>query len=541
MVVINSFGGITPRTSPHLLPMGAATIAHDVRLRDGRIEPWHELCAFKELAKSNKTFHVHGCCAVGWDEIVTAAEVAPDWSRFFISGRTSYIEAVEDVCCTPQYYRLGVPRPTTPPSITGTEDCDRSADARAYVYTYVNKWGEESAPSPASNILRVDDGDTVKVTGIALPPDGYGIVQANIYRAVTAWREVNAKNQAPMTGYLYVATVDFPSTSFTDTVRLLGLGMALDTEDVDVPPETLQNVCSIDVTTRLAGTYKNKVYFSEPFRLWSWPRKYELTLDSNIVHMVQSGMKLFVTTDTTPYIIDCSKDPDTIQQVQDLQMPLPDIACVSDSSCIATVFGAFYSSPIGIILLTPTGKWLNVTSRWFGEREWADVAPETVRMEYWDSLLFIITDKVSFVLNIDGKNWNDMQGAELTTISDHPIDLHISNTGKLLMLIDGIVYSWDSSDKLRKFIWESGELTLGNAKSLWSPTTAKVRTKDTEFTIRTPLGTEYKRKVLSEIPFRIPKLGRHLWYKLRLSGFYDIDFVDVGTSNTTLNLQGARA
>ena len=541
MVVINSFGGITPRTSPHLLPMGAATIAHDVRLRDGRIEPWHELCAFKELAKSNKTFHVHGCCAVGWDEIVTAAEVAPDWSRFFITGRTSYIEAVEDVCCTPQYYRLGVPRPTTPPSITGTEDCDRSADARAYVYTYVNKWGEESAPSPASNILRVDDGDTVKVTGIALPPDGYGIVQANIYRAVTAWREVNAKNQAPMTGYLYVATVDFPSTSFTDTVRLLGLGMALDTEEVDVPPETLQNVCSIDVTTRLAGTYKNKVYFSEPFRLWSWPRKYELTLDSNIVHMVQSGMKLFVTTDTTPYIIDCSKDPDTILQVQDLQMPLPDIACVSDSSCIATVFGAFYSSPIGIILLTPTGKWLNVTSRWLGEREWADVAPETVRMEYWDSLLFIITDKVSFVLNIDGKNWNDMQGAELTTISDHPIDLHISNTGKLLMLIDGVVYSWDSSDKLRKFIWESGELTLGNAKSLWSPTTAKVRTKDTEFTIRTPLGTEYKRKVLSEIPFRIPKLGRHLWYKLRLSGFYDIDFVDVGTSNTTLNLQGARA
>ena len=541
MVVINSFGGITPRTSPHLLPMGAATIAHDVRLRDGRIEPWHELCAFKELAKSNKTFHVHGCCAVGWDEIVTAAEVAPDWSRFFITGRTSYIEAVEDVCCTPQYYRLGVPRPTTPPSITGEEDCDRSADARAYVYTYVNKWGEESAPSPASNILRVDDGDTVKVTGIALPPDGYGIVQANIYRAVTAWREVNAKNQVPMTGYLYVATIDFPSTTFTDNIRMLGLGMALDTENVDVPPTTLQNVCSIDVTTRLAGTYKNRVYFSEPFRLWSWPRKYELTLDSNIIHMVQSGMKLYVTTDTTPYIIDCTKDPDTIMQVQDLYMPLPDIACVSDSSCIATVFGAFYSSPIGIILLTPTGKWLNVTSRWLGEREWADVAPETVRMAYWDSLLFIITDKVSFVLNIDGKNWNDMQGAELTTISDHPIDLHISNTGKLLMLIDGIVYSWDSSDKLRKFIWESGELTTTGIKSLWSPTTAKVRTRDTEFTLKTPTRTEYKRKVLSEIPFRLPKLGLHLWYKLRLSGYYDIDFVDIGTSNTTLNLQGAKS
>ena len=539
-MTIQYFGGISPRIPDHRLPLVNATIAHDVRLRDGKIEPWHELCAFREVAKSNQTFHAHGCCVVGWDEIVQAAEVAPDWGRFFITGRTNSIEAVEDVCCTPTYYKLGVPRPTTPPSTTGMEDCDRSAGARSYVYTYVNKWGEESAPSPASNILRVDDGDTVKVTGIDLPPDGYGIIQANIYRSATSWREVNGKNQIPMTGYLYVATIDFPTTSFTDNIRLLGLGMALDTEDVDVPPTTLQNVCSIDVTTRLAGTYKNKVYLSEPFRLWSWPRKYELTLDSNIAHMVQSRMRLFVTTDTTPYVIDCSKDPEAvIIPVQDLYIPLPDIACVSDSSCIATIFGAFYSSPIGVILISSDGKWYNVTAKWLGERDWAAVAPETVRMAYWDGLLFIITDKVSFVLNIDGKNYADQTGCELTTISDHPIDLHTSNTGKLLMLIDGVVYSWDSGDKLRKYIWRSGEITTGSLQSLWSPTTAKVRSTDTIFTLITPTGSEYKRKVINELPFRLPKIGRHLWYNIELSGYRDIDFVDIATSNTTLNTQGA--
>lgn len=540
-MTIQYFGGIAPRIPDHRLPSVNAKIAHDVRLRDGKIEAWHELCAFREVAKSNQTFHVHGCCVVGWDEIVQAAEVAPDWGRFFITGRTANIEAVEDVCCMPKYYKLGVPRPTTPPSVNGTEDCDRSADARSYVYTYVNKWGEESAPSPASAILRVDDGDTVQVTGIALPPDGYGITQANIYRSATSWRETNGRNQVPMTGYLYVATIDFPTTSFTDNVRLLGLGMALDTEDVDVPPTTLQNVCSIDVTTRLAGTYKNKVYLSEPFRLWSWPRKYELTLDSNIVHMVQSVMRLYVTTDTTPYVIDCTKDAEAvIIPVQDLYMPLPDIACVSDSSCIATSFGAFYSSPIGIILITANGKWYNVTARWLGEREWADVSPETVRMAYWDGLLFIITDKVSFVLNIDGKNWADQTGCELTTISDHPIDLHTSNTGKLLMLIDGVVYAWDSNDKLRKYVWRSGELTTGALQSLWSPTTAKVRTTDTMFALITPTGSEFKRKVLNELPFRLPKIGRHLWYNIELSGYRDIDFVDLATSNTTLNTQGAK-
>ena len=72
-------------------------------------------------------------------------------------------------------------------------------DARAYVYTYVNKWGEESAPSPPSNIIRVADGATVTVSGIPAPPFGYGITEVNIYRATTGFRPADGKVQTPLT------------------------------------------------------------------------------------------------------------------------------------------------------------------------------------------------------------------------------------------------------------------------------------------------------------------------------------------------------
>ena len=242
-VTISNFGGIVPRYSDHNLNNIAATIAHDVKLRNGRLEAWRELCDYADVAESNLSFHLHGCCTTAWDRVVQAAEVAPDWGRFYITGRINALESVVLDCnCNPSYFLVGVPTPLTPPVATATEECDRAADARAYVYTYINQWYEESAPSPASNIVQVKDGTTVTVSGIAFPPDGYGIIGANIYRAATGFRQADGKVQKPLTDYLYVGTVEFPSTTFTDDVKGIYLGQPLETGKVRMPPDGLRNV-----------------------------------------------------------------------------------------------------------------------------------------------------------------------------------------------------------------------------------------------------------------------------------------------------------
>lgn len=555
-LVLDEFGGIVPRLVPHKLSATGAEIAHDIKIRNGRIEPWREKCEFVKLDKNNISFHVHGCYTIGWDDLVQAAEISPDWNRYYISGRKSYLEAVGLSCKgVPSYYRLGVPAPTKAPNVSGTETCGDTTDARAYVYTYVNEWLEESAPSPPSKIVRVADGSSVTVSGIALPPDGYGIKTANLYRAVTGFRQANGKQQDPATVFLYVATITFPSTSYTDTVKMVSLGQALETESVRTPPDGLSNVTAIDSVVRLAATRKNRIYMSENFQPYNWPVKYELTLDSTIIHMGQNNGKLFVTTDTKPYVIDVSNCDDTkCTPVTDLDFPLPDISCGHQNSALVTPFGMFYSSPLGAVLISGDGKWNIVTKKWFSHDDWSKVAPETARFGLYEGFLFIITDKVSFLLDIDGDTYGDMKGAELVTISDKPVAMETSSTGQLMMLEeDGTVNLWDRGDTYRKYIWESRELSLGHGgmphqsitirqsanqplAQLWSPTAVKIRSGGVKFTLISPVaGDVFDRFVASERPFRLPRLGRHTHWRIRVEGAEQIDFIDIGTSLFTVN------
>lgn len=549
---LTSFGGLIPRYARHQLGTIQASLAHDVKLRNGRIEPWREPCEFATVPASRRSFALHGCCVLSWDELITMAEVSPDWGRVYITGRGRQLESVVvDPCtCAMEYFYVGVPSPLSPPTATAEETCGRDTDARTYVYTYINQWYEESAPSGPSATLRVEDGISVTVSGIALPPDGYGIIGAKIYRASTGFREDNVKTQKPVTDFQFVGIHYFPSTTFIDDVKGIGLGEPLETEKVRMPPDCLQQVVSLDGVVRLAGFRRNKVFVSENFQLHNWPVKYDLTLNHNIVHLGQADRKLYVTTDSIPYIIDTSGCEDMkCTPVFTGDTPLPDIGCKYAAGAVMTPHGYMYSSPLGVVLFSENTKWALLTSRWLSEEDWQELKPDTARLAYWEGFLFIVTDVGTLLLDINGDPYGDMQKAELTTLSDRPIDMKISRTGQLFFLQDGKILVWNTSDELRKFVWESRELTGDNHSpqesiptnapaygNTWSPASAKVRSADTTFSLSTPLRKDaYTRKVSSDAPFRLPRIGRHLWYKVRVEGIEPVEFIDLGTAHFTVN------
>lgn len=557
-VVLNTFGGITPRSPEHRQRSTSARVAHNVKLRNGVVESWRELCEFAP-APNAKSFHVYGCCPVSWDRVVQAAEVAVDWGRFYISDREG--TGIEQVVVSPDCesvttYKLGVPNPTTPPTVIGDDSCERTSDARSYVYTYVNAWGEESSPSPASNVIRVKDGSTVIVSGIQLPPDGYNITSVYVYRSATGFQQADGKIQKALTDFLFVGVVVLPSTSFTDDVPLAGLGEVLETRKTRMPPAGMQNVCSIEGVVRLAGTKDNRVHLSENFQLHNWPVKYDLTLDSQIVHMGCLDQKLYVTTNTIPYVIDVSSCEELkCTPVLDVQAPLPDISCAYNHASLITPHGMVYSSNVGVILINPQAQWQILTANWLSHEDWLRVRPETARFGYWQGHLFIITDAVSFVLDINGRNFADEQGGELSTISDSPIDMMTTGTGTLLMLIDGEIYAWDKGSTLRDYFWESVLISLtpmtqeryysislnpGSKASSgpeWNPSMVKVRTKETTFSLigdhATANGmgrTVFTRRITGEKSVRMPRIGRHPYYHVRLEGTEMVEFVELGTS-----------
>lgn len=555
-VVLGSFGGIMPRLSEHKLAPTQATVAHDVNLRNGKLEAWHEPCAFGDAVSRAKSFHLHGCCLESWRDIVTAAELTPDWGRFYITGREcGGLEVAQiDACCNIEYFKAGVPAPTVPPVACAAEQCSREADVRSYVYTYVNQWGEESAPSPASNIVRVDDGSDVVVSIADTPPVVHGIVARNLYRASTGFRPADGKVQKPLTDYLFVLTVPLAEHVVQDAVRGVYLGAALETQYDRMPPKGLMGVTSIGDQVRLAGFRNNRVYFSEQFQPHNWPAKYDLTLDHSIVHMGCLDQRLFVTTDSIPYVIDVSSCDDTkCTPVTSLEAPLPDIGCHYAHGACVSHHGMFYASPIGIVLLQPNGTWHIITSRWFGQVEWRKLKPDTIRMAYWEGYLFFATDMATFLLNINGKPYDDMEGAELVTLSDAPIDLLPTDTGKLMFLQDDKVWVWDSAPELRPYVWRSRPLTSGQDASgnsspesnnpardaMWWPSSVKLGATAAQFRLwDSHERVIYERPIVREKPRRLPRCGRHLWYKAELRGVEPVEFLELGTSTFTVN-QGA--
>ena len=86
MPTISNFGGIVPRVPWHLLREEQATVAHDVKLRNGKIEAWRERLPIAMVTQDAKSFYYKGCCALSWKECVTVAEYVTDYGRLFLTG-----------------------------------------------------------------------------------------------------------------------------------------------------------------------------------------------------------------------------------------------------------------------------------------------------------------------------------------------------------------------------------------------------------------------------------------------------------------------
>ena len=536
MAVINKFGGIVPRLAWHELRDNQATIAHNVKLRNGKIEAWRERKPIAMSVDNATTIYSKDCCMLSWLECVTVAEYVTDYGRQFITGRADRPETFILNNCTPEYYYLGVPAPLAAPTVTGTQKDGRDCAARSYMYTYVNIFGEESAPSPVSTQLTIKDGDSVTLTGLLPPPDGYGIVEIHIYRTATAYRDDRVKEQEALTDFLKVAEIPAVQTSHVDSLMEKYLGPVNNTREGRVPPKDLRQIRYMRGTGVLTGVTNNEVHFSAAYQPHNWPAEYDMTLPYNIVNMVTVDDYVMVSTDGYPYVIEGgpSCEPRKCRPAQDADIPLPDISCGYPNSAIATPFGMLYSSKDGLVLLKPNATFDIITSDWFSTEDWIKIRPDTVRLAYWRGYIVCVTDVVSFMLEIDGNTYSDYELGTLTTISDKPVDMITSSTGELLMLdSDRLVYHWNAGDKLREYMWESRELDLGGE---YSPTSAKVRTQGTTFKLLTPYpDLAYERYVSDETPFRLGRLGRHLNYRVGFYGTGNVDFVDLGMTHMTVN------
>lgn len=231
-LTIKAFRGAVPRTSERLLTPNFASDALNVKITSGRLDPLKGLLlAHTSLATAISTIWRYRFTGSDrstidhWftfpdDADVVASLIANDadgrayWTSDEHEPRmTTYAQAISGAGPYPNaWYALGLPLPTVAPSVA-VDGGAVPVVSRSYAYTFVTALGEESGPSPASDLVSGNASGTWTLSSMQSAPPNSGTVVA-------------VANSTPSVGFVRVTLNSAFGLAAFDTISFAGvLGM----------------------------------------------------------------------------------------------------------------------------------------------------------------------------------------------------------------------------------------------------------------------------------------------------------------------------
>lgn len=404
MIVLSGMGGIAPKITPELLPNTMAQSALNAILHKGGVAPLKAGLPVATPSKSGvkKTIYRFGKSQpenqywFTWtnDVHVCRGPVVETTERTYYTGdgapkKTDMSLALSGGTSYPfNAYNLGVPAPASAPVVTMYGASGPSvAEQRAYVYTHVTGWGEESAPSPAA-IGTANATYLLNLSSFATVPTGsYNIVSRRIYRTVTS---------SSGTNYYFIAELPLTTNSFNDNVDIASIGEPLSTLDWDTPPDDLHGLIALP-SGALCGISGKQVCFSVIGAPYAWPAKHRLTCDFDPVAVVASGQGVYVLTTGNPYFINTG-DPESAQMIRiDEEQP-----CIAPRSVVSFQGEAIYAAPDGLVSLSQSGSKV-VSEKFFDRETWQAMAPTNMFAAKHDNRYYgFWASGGGFTLDLDG-------------------------------------------------------------------------------------------------------------------------------------------
>lgn len=532
-VRFRQFSGEFPRLNPAFLPDAGATDATNVRLASGAIQPLYGMESVSTLALTGHNIAAIHLWSVGGNDYwlrfqdavsVIRSPIADDsYSRIYWSGDSrmggalcySYTPAVSSGGGTEypnNYYKLGIPAPTGAPTATlasGATD-GVATEARAYVYTYVGKLGEESAPSPPSGILICPaEGATVNLSGLTVD------VSASTSREIEKFRIYRvATGSSGNAEYLFVAEI---ATSY-----VLPYADTLDTSELAEPLPSVNWTTPRDGMTSLGMTaygvayaaYGKIICMSEPFIPYAWPRDYELTCDNDIVAIGHYDNFIIVGTKGRPVMV-TGIDPANMSQQE---LPIIE-ACASARSMVSMGQYAVYASPNGLVMASGSTARL-ITEGVISGREWSLMTPSSIhayqhRGKY---LFFWYTDSS----NKGGAIFDPLRPEDgLVRINGYYVAGYRDVQNDILYLIDSsknlVKFDANSASPLTHS-WKSKIVVMDRPASMTAARVLADSYASLTLTVYADGSTHHTQAITSSAPVRMPRSGRKRNWQVKISG-----------------------
>lgn len=389
------FDGMRPGWDSRLIEDNMADYSRDAFLYDGTLIGWRKPKLLHQLtnAGARAAFRIPvdatnpGITANSYwlefndanTDVVRNATINDTFQRYYFASPSTppqyntLARIAAGNTAANQPFLLGVPAPGCAPVINagGGGGSNLSIqESRAYVYTWVTAYGEESAPSPYSLVNAFTDSSWQ--IGLTTPPQSdmgqtqaptRNIAFANIYRTVTA--------DGGTTTYFFVAQVPISTITYLDqqTDDVVALNNQIQTIGWGPPPSDLQGMISMP-NGMIAGFRKNEVWFCQPFYPHAWPSAYTLTTEYPIVGLGVSGQTLVVCTEGYPVTI-TGINPGAMAETHSTVLQ----PCLSKGSIVSGDAGVFYTSPNGLVLCQVGGATNNFTEGWITRDKWQKLTP----------------------------------------------------------------------------------------------------------------------------------------------------------------------
>lgn len=450
IVIGPGFSGTRPVTAPGALEVSEAQVAENCKLWSGELRPWAGWTQVEGISTPGTTLTVwkYRDEWLSWNTDVDCvrsllAEDDLDILMYTGDGSPKYRTKNGDV------FPLGLPVPTTAPATVRSGSGTENPQQVSHVYTYVNTQGWEGANSAPSTVVEICDGDTAEVTGMIMPPTGYGITKMRVYRLISG--------SSGTAEYEFVAEID-PATSYSDTMAATS-GDTLQTETYLPPPETLKGLTALPGSI-LAGFAGRSVRFSEPTIPYAYPDAHSYMVPFDIVGLGVVGTSIVVLTKGPVYVMSGSA-PESMSVVR-----LPgNVPCLSERSIVSTEAGVLFAGPDGLYLCNGQTAAL-LTGSIFSEAEWGGLNPATITAAAVDGryLFFSTSSGATTGHAIDFRH----QASGHTTIALPCSGLYMDDADNSLYLIvksGGTQYiaGWEQSGDIFRtlyFRWRSKRFTI---------------------------------------------------------------------------------
>lgn len=530
-----AFGGMMPGIAPDLQPQEVAEYARDLTIEDGQIRKVADDLFIVTPAKAGTKVSIYkfGKAVTNdtdyWFHWLNDTDATRGPALTDASERTYYTESGQVPKVTDNSialagtsypfasYTLGLPSPAavTIGASGGTPDPATAVSVNV-VITFVTAWGEEGPPSVASNLITINDGQTLTVTVIPGTPGGsYNVANVRIY--------ASAFNSQGSGNFKFFGTVAIGAGSYAHTFSVAGLAESLQSPYLLAPPTDLFGI-GLHPGKFLYGFSGRNFCRSEINRAHGWPAEYVDPVDYEIVGGAIIGASVVICTKRNTWIAE-GGDPanQSLRRIEGLKYP-----AVSKRSITVTDSGVAYAADAGLVVVAPDGSGALLTEKMIGFAAWKAYKPSSFTSVFHRGLYiaFYNTGAATGSIVIDMVNKTLVESSIYATAAWSEPGLN----GALYLQVGADIVKWRAGAGARTPLWRSPKRQLDHNKA-WGA--ARVVANDYTGNITFKLiqdGTTTSTKTLANRKAVTLAMVKKPTYQYEVSGGDQIKSIEIGSS-----------